>query len=60
MWGIDLLKVNQRFGDEFSTHLMKHLQQPEKQGLIIIRNNKVVLTRKGKFFADGVAGGLFL
>jgi putative oxygen-independent coproporphyrinogen III oxidase len=60
IWGIDLLKVNQRFGDAFSTHLMKQLQHPEKQGLVKIRDNKVVLTHKGKFFADGVAGGLFV
>ncbi len=58
-WGIDLQKVSSVFGERFLLHLQKALQIPLKQGFVKNEQNKIILTQKGKLFADGISAGLF-
>jgi putative oxygen-independent coproporphyrinogen III oxidase len=59
-WGIDLLKVSNVFGEKFYLHLLEMLQLPLKQKFAKIEQNKVVLTRIGKLYADGISARLFI
>ncbi len=60
MWGIDLGKVKIEFGEGFHAHLLKEAKPFIENHQIQLSLNKIVLTEKGKFFADGIAAGLFV
>lgn len=59
IYGIDLNKIRQEFPSDFYSDLMKEIQPYLDENLIRIENDKVLLTEKGKFLADGIASGLF-
>tara|TARA_R110002124_G_scaffold115231_1_gene270976 strand:- start:2002 stop:3042 length:1041 start_codon:yes stop_codon:yes gene_type:complete len=59
-WGVSLETLSQLSGDTFmkySSHALKSLQ---KEGLILLKEQTVLLTSKGKLFADRIASDLFL
>jgi oxygen-independent coproporphyrinogen III oxidase len=58
--GINLEKVITEFGKE---HIVRLLIQAEKYVIVdkvFITENNIVLTKEGKFFADGIAADLFV
>lgn len=57
--GIDLNKVKERFGEDFSTRLEANSKKYISLNRMKLLNNKLVLTNEGKFFADGIAADLF-
>lgn len=59
IYGIDLNKIRQEFPSDFYSDLMKEIQPYLDENLIRIENDKILLTEKGKFLADGIASGLF-
>lgn len=59
MWGCDLRLIEQKFGKEWLEQIHKDIQNYLKEGLVIISDKKLYLTRKGKFQADGIAAELF-
>lgn len=59
IWGIDLDIVAKRFGQPFLDHLNREMKNPERQGFIAVKDDKLKLTAGGMFFADGIAAGLF-
>lgn len=60
MWGISLSQVRTGFGAECYNHLMKESQKYMEKQLLVRRNDTLVLTKKGKFLADGIASDLFM
>jgi len=60
IWGIDLEKVKNDFGEKFHTHLLIEAKPFMESHQIELLHNKMILTNKGKFFADGLAAGLFV
>ena len=60
MWGCDLNHISSRFGIRFSELLLPKIKQKESEGLIEINGRSFKLTRSGKLFADGIAGGFFV
>lgn len=59
MWGVDLLKVKNDFGQNALDVINKEIAIFEEEEKIIKENNKIFLTTKGKLFADGIASALF-
>jgi oxygen-independent coproporphyrinogen-3 oxidase len=60
IWGVDLEKIENDFGEDFLNELNKNSQQFIEKGLLkITSENKLVTTQKGKFLADGIASDLF-
>lgn len=59
MWGIDLDQVEMEFGKTRKSVLEAQLEDYEKKGLVERKQTNFILTRKGKFFADKIAGDLF-
>lgn len=58
--GIDLSLMKKQFGERWCTDLMEKSQPFFKaQTLINTADNRIVLTREGKLFADGMASELF-
>ncbi len=60
MWGIDIEKVKVEFGEDFHAQLLMEAKPFLQKSEIQISLNKITLTYKGKFFADGIAAGLFV
>lgn len=59
LWGCDLKMVSDSFGIEKLNHLMNSSNSHILQGNIISQNDKLFLSKKGKFIADRVVSDLF-
>jgi oxygen-independent coproporphyrinogen-3 oxidase len=59
MWGIDLNKIKQDFGNQFSIQILKDIKPFLNNGHLAIADNIIRLTGAGKLFADGIAAELF-
>jgi oxygen-independent coproporphyrinogen-3 oxidase len=60
MWGISLEEVNTLFGNTYFKYLHKQAKQHLTSGLLEIKDEKLLVTKKGKFLSDGIASDLFL
>ncbi len=59
MEGLDLNFVSNNFGEKFSTELQTASHRYESTNKLKVENNKIILTKEGKLFADGIAADLF-
>jgi oxygen-independent coproporphyrinogen III oxidase len=59
MEGLDLEKVKTEYGENFSETIFETAQKYLNDNKLGTFNSKLVLTKEGKFFADGIAAGLF-
>lgn len=59
IWGISLAKVEKDFGMQFVYHFIKLTQKHLDDELMYQVNDHYHLTKKGKFFGDGIASDLF-
>lgn len=57
--GVDLNQIQQSFPKAFCEQLMQDLQPHLERKTVEINQNRLSLTTKGKFLADGIAGDLF-
>ncbi len=60
IWGVDLRRIEMEFGPITSTYLQQQARRFLDDGLLIIENNVLKTTTKGKFLTDGMASDLFL
>lgn len=59
IWGVDVKRIKDEFGSQFSDYLLKEATPFVAQGLLSFENNTLTTTRAGKFLADGIASDLF-
>jgi len=59
MWGINLLEIEELFGNKYVNYLHKELAVFIEKGLIKKNENNYTITQKGKFLSDGIASDLF-
>lgn len=59
MWGIDLSYVEKYFGYSFRQKLENEIKTLIQSEEILLNNGNIVLTKKGKLKADGIAADLF-
>lgn len=60
IWGIDLVKIKNEFGDEFLQKTQYNLRNFEDKEWLLVIDNKVKLNTNGKLFADHIASSLFI
>jgi oxygen-independent coproporphyrinogen-3 oxidase len=60
IWGCDLNFIALQFGETEKDRLIKVAAKYIDQDLLIINNNILLTTSKGKFLADGIAADLFI
>ena len=58
--GINLNHVVQRFDEEHRDKILNIAQKFIKSGRLLLENDSLKLTKEGMFFADGIAGDLFV
>jgi oxygen-independent coproporphyrinogen III oxidase len=59
MEGLDLLEAERRFGVESINRIIRESKKFVKAGTVMMHNDHLILTSKGKFLADGIAADLF-
>ncbi|WMI67094.1 radical SAM family heme chaperone HemW [Aestuariibaculum sp. YM273] len=59
IWGVSLEKVAQNFGENYRTYILKQSEKHRNQQLLYIEDDKLIVTKKGKFLSDGIASDLF-
>ena len=60
IWGVSLDQIELKFGSWVKNELLKNAQKHIQNNTLEIKNKVLLTTKKGKFFADGIASDLFL
>ena len=60
IWGCDLKYIETQFGVDQVLRIIKSAEKFIEQQLLLIENNVLKTTSKGKFLADGLAADLFI
>ena len=60
IWGVSLERIKTEFGQKFYTYLTQQAQKKIEDGLLYIENDRLLVSKKGKFLSDGIAADLFL
>ena len=60
IWGVSLVQIESKFGSLTKNELLKNAQKHLQNNTLEIKDNVLLTTKKGKFFADGIASDLFL
>lgn len=59
IWGVSLEKITLEYGEEYSNYLLEQTSKPIDQKLVVLEDDTLKVTKKGKFLADGIASDLF-
>lgn len=59
MWGCDLIWLKENFPTVIEAQ-QKLIDEKILSGLLMVNNNHLIITEKGKFLADGIASDLFV
>ena len=57
--GLDMEKVKTVFGNDFVSHLELEMAPSVTEGMVERKDNRILITGKGKLFADRIASDLF-
>lgn len=60
IWGVSLERIKTEFGQKFYAYLTQQAQKKIEDGLLYIENDRLLVSKKGKFLSDGIAADLFL
>jgi oxygen-independent coproporphyrinogen III oxidase len=60
IWGVSFDKIENEFGKDYLKNLKKASQKFIDDGLLIIEEETLKATQKGKFLVDGIASELFI
>lgn len=59
IWGVSLTRIEKDFGQKHLNYLMQNAKRYLDDEKLIVENNVLRTTKKGKFFCDGIASDLF-
>lgn len=59
VWGVSLERIKTEFGENMLQYLLQNAERYLKDEKLILDNNILRTTKKGKFFCDGIASDLF-
>ncbi len=59
IWGVSLEKIAHDFGADYKQYLLQNADRFLQNGLLILENEIIKTTAKGKFLTDGIASDLF-
>jgi oxygen-independent coproporphyrinogen-3 oxidase len=58
--GVSLEKIESEFGKIYAEYLLKQAENHLQNDLLILENQTLKISKKGKFLSDGIASDLFL
>lgn len=59
-YGVSLLEIKTQYGERFYNYFLEHAQKHIEEHLLFIEEDRVYVSKKGKFLSDGIASDLFL
>lgn len=59
IWGVSLGRIQAEFGENYVDYLKEQSRKFLDDGLLVLQNNILKTTLKGKFLTDGIASDLF-
>jgi oxygen-independent coproporphyrinogen-3 oxidase len=59
MWGVSPMEVEEKFGLKYKNYLLEQADPYLKKDLMILKNENLHITAKGKFLGDGISSDLF-
>ena len=59
IWGVSLERVQTEYGLDYYDYLLQQAAGHLRGGLLVLENDTMMVTRRGKFLADGIASDLF-
>lgn len=59
IWGVSLDRIKRDFGRNHLDYLLQNAKRYLDDGKLVVENNVLRTTKKGKFFCDGIASDLF-
>ena len=59
VWGVSLERIETEFGENMLHYLLQNAQRYLDNEKLVLQNNILRTTKKGKFFCDGIASDLF-
>ena len=60
MWGVSLDNINKKFGEDFRTYLLEQAEKHLMSKTLVMEDETLKISRKGKFLIDGIASDLFM
>ncbi len=60
MWGCDLIRIRDLYGETLARQVEKNAARHLQQGMLKRSDNHFFVTQRGKFFTDGISADLFL
>ncbi|MEM9364251.1 MAG: radical SAM family heme chaperone HemW [Bacteroidota bacterium] len=60
VWGVSLEKVEEDFGKQYLTYLQMQSEKYIHEHLLYQDEERILVTKKGKFLVDGIASDLFM
>ena len=60
IWGISLNRIETQFGKQYLKYLQIQMEKFVKDDLLVLENDILKTTKKGKFLCDGIASDLFM
>lgn len=58
MWGVDLNLLKEKFGQELFDYCLQNARKFIREGLLVSKDNSLILTREGIFISDGIMSEL--
>ncbi len=59
-YGVSLLEIKTQYGELFYNYFLEHAQKHIEEHLLFIEEDRVYVSKKGKFLSDGIASDLFI
>jgi oxygen-independent coproporphyrinogen-3 oxidase len=59
IWGVSLQRISDDFGSHYRDYLNQQMQSFLIEGLLVVEDEVLRPTKKGKFLTDGIASDLF-
>ncbi|WP_405203043.1 radical SAM family heme chaperone HemW [Dokdonia sp. LLG6352-1] len=59
-YGVSLLEIKTQFGERFYNYFLEYAQKHIEEHLLFIEEDRVYVSKKGKFLSDGIASDLFI
>lgn len=59
VWGVSLPKIKEEFGEDYLQYALQNAQPYLENEKLVLEDNVLKTTKKGKFFCDGIASDLF-
>ncbi len=59
-YGVSLLEIKAQYGERFYNYFLEYAQKHIEEHLLFIEEDRVYVSKKGKFLSDGIASDLFI